>query len=400
MHKKICIISDLHISANPRVWKEAGTLSRNGYDVTIVTIDNSAVHQQRDKAILAKLGSNVKYVVADCIIPNQISPFRRLFYKFRTVVARLLKNFNYDTVYLISNVHSRIYNGARKVNADLYIGHVDVSLIVGKKLIKAGYKVAFDIEDWYSEDYLNKYRPVGLLRKLESFAIRNGIYVSCPSLAMAKALSDRYDSNKQVHVLYNGFESEPYIHMNKSTETAISLVWFSQTVGVGRGIERIIAALGNVSLPVKLVLIGDCSAQYRSKLDSLFPFNSGHSLEVIGQVPHHDLHKLLTTFDIGLALENNYPLNKTKTISNKILQYLQAGIKVLATNTDGQVEVANHFPDAVMVVDAVDESDWSKQLELLIAKTIDSKNVVERLNAVFSWEQQEKKLLQLVSNVL
>ena len=397
MQKKICIISSQHISSNPRVWKEALSLSGNGYDVTIVTINNSAVHRERDKVILEKLGGRVKYVVAANIIYAEIPLLQKIRYKFRGLYAKLLKKMSFDTVYLLSKAPAEIYNAALKVNADLYIAHTESSLSIGRKLIEKGKKVAFDIEDWYSRDYLNAQRPVKLLASMERYALHNGAYVTCPSHAMADALKNVYKSNKTPVVIYNSFPAEA-VEEHRSNGT--SLVWFSQTTGPGRGLEKIINSLANIAIPVKLVLIGTCSQTYMDKLNSIFPFSSGHTLQVLPQVTHDELHGMLSKYDIGLALEEKYPDNKDKTISNKIFQYLQAGIKVLATDTEGQKEVAINFPEVVQIVDAADTADWHHKLNDLINRRVDKTTIIDKYKNEFSWQVQEVKLLQLVSNVL
>ena len=68
-------------------------------------------------------------------------------------------------------------------------------------------------------------------------------------------------------------------------------------------------------------------------------------------MPHDKLLSFISQFQIGLAIEENINDNKTLTISNKILQYLQAGLFVLASDTKGQTEVADFFPSTVIIVD-------------------------------------------------
>lgn len=400
MLRKICIVTDQHISSNPRVWKEATTLSEKGYEVVIVTIQNSEVHKQRDEFFLNKLGKSVRYLIADNQISSEIGIAKRILYKLRTLFAFALKKLNIESKYLLSKNPDAIFKMALKQNADLYIGHVDCSLYVGKKLIKAGKKVAFDFEDWYSEDYIHQYRAFKLLRKLEAFALKNGAYVTCPSLSMADALQNRYSPCKTVDVIYNGFPDEVEVRDNDSGTGLLRLVWFSQTVGEGRGLEKIISAIRHVNIPLKLTLIGDCSNDYKSKLISVFPTDNGHLLEFMGAVPHQDLHNTLAGFDIGLALENNTPQSRNKTITNKILQYLQAGIKVLATNTDGQIEVNKYFPEVVKLVDVNNETEWGIKLQELVMTSVRRSDVIEKYNNVFAWKTQEKKLLELVSGAV
>lgn len=394
---KICIISAQHISTNPRVWKEAGTLSANGHEVSIVTIVNSSIHRDRDKAILDKLGEKVNYIIAANLIYQEISFVEKLRYKTRASVARGLKKIYIESIYLLSVAATEIYKAAALIDADLYIAHAEAPLYVGKQLLKSGKRVAFDFEDWYSRDYLVPSRPVRLLNELEDNALKAGLYVTCPSLAMAEALQTVHNTPRVPHVIYNGFPAEKL--PARKENALLTLVWFSQTIGPGRGLEKICNVLSRIKSPMKLVLVGNCSESYRNTLSSILQKRSVHELQIIPPVPHQQLHNLLSTFDIGLALEDVYPDSRNKTVTNKILQYLQAGLKVLATDTDGQKEIARLFPEAVQQINAKDDSNWEASLDALIKLETNREDIAQKFNEVFSWEVQEKKLLQLVHNV-
>ena len=102
-----------------------------------------------------------------------------------------------------------------------------------------------------------------------------------------------------------------------------------------------------------------------------------------------------------MAIENKFPESRNKTVTNKILQYLQAGIKILATDTEGQQEVAAYFPDTVITVPVDQPELWAKQIgDLLQSPAVNRKEQLNQFNAVFSWEAQEKKLLELVKNAI
>jgi glycosyltransferase involved in cell wall biosynthesis len=388
-------VSDNHLSTNPRAWKEASTLAQNGYDVTIITVFSNENLIVRDNELLDRMPKGIKYVpVVDF---TNISFFRKVLYKGVSKLALILKKVNIDSVYLLCSVPNTIVNKALEINADLYICHIDCSLYVGKKLIGHKKKVAFDFEDWYSKDYLVSTRPVKLLANLERFALEHGTYVSCPSKAMSRALYEEYNISKPA-VLYNGFPIESMHTISEKTN--VSLVWFSQTIGAGRGLEKIIQALSLIQTSVTLHLIGDISKEYKESLERCFIICKRHQLVISPQVKHHQLHGLLTGHSVGLALEDIFPTNKNKTVSNKILQYLQAGLLVLATNTDGQNEIAENFPEAVSVADVNNIQDWKQKLESLIAKSdvVNRKEIVIKFNELYSWQSQEQTLLTLVKN--
>ena len=398
---KICAVSDLHLSTNPRLWKEANSLALAGYKIVIITVWTSSKTREKDLKFINH--PNIEYKAGINLIPGEVNPWKRLYYRLRRRLTYELKKYlGIESLWSITYSPRTMLNIVLNENADLYIAHSETGILIGSLLIKKGKKVAFDIEDWYSNDYLVSSRPIKLLKHYEEFSLVKGIYSTCPSQAMANALQEIYSLKKKSVVIYNGFS----VNENKTVDIESfnlmpSLVWFSQTIGHGRGLESIITALEKLDIPVQLNLIGDCVSEYDKELTAIFPFSLGHQLQIHRAVPHTELITLLPKFDIGLAVENNYPPNKNKTISNKILQYLQAGLKVLATNTDGQIEVANHFPDTIKLIDANNQILWAERLKLLISSpAVNRFAIFAKFNEVFSWEAQEIKLLKLVYKAL
>ncbi|MCB0698346.1 MAG: glycosyltransferase [Chitinophagales bacterium] len=397
---KICIISDQHLCANPRVWKEAKTLSDNHYEVVVVTQFTSASQYEKDREILEHYNIHAQYKSGLNLIPGQVSVFKLLYYKLRRRAAIIFKKLGVELKYLISYSPNDIYKAAKRENADLYIAHVECGFYAGKKLVSDSKLVAFDLEDWHSRDYLIQSRPVNTLSKLESFGLHNGVYFTCPSQSMSDAIFDAY-GKRHPEVIYNGFLIEDYDETQTTGNDKPSLVWFSQTIGAGRGVEKIVDVLHDIREPLSLNLIGNCSVDYEDFLKGEFPFELGHELRIIPPVKHYELHKMLCRYDIGLALEHKDADNKRTTVSNKMLQYLQAGLKVFATDTDGQLEIAKKFPEVVKTVPADKTDKWSIVLSGLLQHTDYSrKDIVERHDKEFSWEAQESKLLTLVKKAL
>ena len=51
--KKICIITKLHLSYNPRVLKEADALSESAYEVVVIAASNSVLRSHYDEGLLS-----------------------------------------------------------------------------------------------------------------------------------------------------------------------------------------------------------------------------------------------------------------------------------------------------------------------------------------------------------
>src|SRR5581483_209454 len=145
------------------------------------------------------------------------------------------------------------------IPSDLIIAHTEIPLWATAALIRAGRAVAVDMEDWYSQDLLpedRRARPLRLLARAEKFALRHGRYVSTTSQSMADALAAAYEAPPPI-VLRNVFPLQPQSRLDRpAAEGPPAFVWFSQTVGPGRGLELFFDAWSRTRHPSRVVLIG------------------------------------------------------------------------------------------------------------------------------------------------
>ena len=70
--------------------------------------------------------------------------------------------------------------------------------------------------------------------------------------------------------------------------------------------------------------------------------------------------------DVGLALEQPYCLNKDLTASNKIFEYMRAGLALIASHTRGQEEVMRASPDVGVLVPPSDVPALATAMQLFI----------------------------------
>ena len=396
--KHIVIITGQHMVSNPRVWKEANTLASNGYKVTILTTFYDKKKKEQDKQLLH---NSIVYKAAVNLINGEGSLTDIFFGRLCRRASKYVKIiFKKDTAYLLVYRPVKQLKLAIAEHADLYIAHQETGLIIGSQLLKKGEKVAFDIEDWYSRDYVNELRPTGFLRITETFVFQNGVFYTCPSNSMETALNYVYHPNKRIEIIYNGFSIKESDRIALGKKNKFSLVWFSQVIGPGRGLETLMNALHFVPHPVVVHLAGDYTDSFALYLKNML-IGTNHSLMFHSSMKHQDLVHFLSRFNIALALENKFPDSRDTTITNKILQYLQAGNKILATNTKGQMEVAASFPDSVSIVEVNQPEQWARAIKQLIDQTyVRSEEQVAVFSKKYSWEAQEEKLLQIVGNAI
>ena len=228
---------------------------------------------------------------------------------------------------------------ARREAADLTILHLEPALWIGERLLARGARVAVDIEDWYSENHPERSRldaRVSQLARLEARLFRAARATTTTSAAMSRALAAAYGIEPPA-VVYNSLGEAPLAEPVPCDE--LRLLWLSQTVGLGRGLEDLVAALRRLPPRWRLTLIGTASPPMRAW--ALAQLGDALAGRVTWQprVSPQALDALVTSHDVGLALEVPVCRNKDLTVSNKLFHYLQAGLRVAASDTAGQSEV-------------------------------------------------------------
>ncbi len=407
--KHVCILTQSHLCRNPRVVKEANALHNAGFKVSILTTFSNEEQMKED---LTLIDDGIEYKGIENIIPGKTTKLHNLKTRMvRRIASEMISRLKWENVESLGYGFHKNLRAAIKEDADLYICHQEMATVIGCKLINRGFKVAFDFEDWYSHDLLpsaNKYRPLQLLGKYEKFSLQNAPLTYTTSKSMADAFGS-FSGGPKPEVLYNVFpwaEREWLDGKNKDrlNPEKPSIHWYSQTIGPGRGLEFLVSALEKVKTPVDLHLRGNCKSDYEQQLRSVFPTEKGHGLYLHGLVPHKELLSRIAEHDIGLATEEYTPDSRNLTITNKILQYLLAGLPVVASDTSGQKEVAALAPESVVLFRNGDKQELAISIESLVSNKnklgSSKKMALEYAKKIFSWEVQEKKLIEWVKTTI
>jgi glycosyltransferase involved in cell wall biosynthesis len=402
MSARILIVSNSHLCRNPRSLKEADTLGRAGYDVTVLAVRNHAISEAHDRVLLQ--GAPFRREVID-MIPGFETASRTIFRR-RLILwaARQAANWGMPTIHVLGPI-GPLLRSARQRPADLIIVHNEAPHWVGVQLMREGRRVAADIEDWHSEDLLPEdrfRRPLSRIRAVERRLVTQAVYTTTTSHAMAEALQERY-GGRRPEVINNSFPLQPDPHRGPPGQPPV-LFWFSQTLGPGRGLELFLAAWRQTRKPSRLVLLGQPTPGYDRRLLSHLPSAWHPRVSFLPLVPPAELPGVIAQCDVGLALEPRIPENKNRTISNKILQYLNAGLAVVASDTAGQCEVLAQRPEAGVIVEMHETTYLAETLDRLLADRV---ALVRRQTAArklaedtYCWERETPNLLALVARAL
>jgi hypothetical protein len=392
------------------VVKEANTLATAGFKVTILTTFTSKELLEEDLKLIDT--SLMEYRGIINLIPGQSSKWYQLRQRIlRRIACEVIEKLKCENILALGHDYRANLNAAVREQADLYICHQEMSTVIGHDLIKRGFKVAFDFEDWYSHDLLpeaNQRRPIKLLEKYEKYALQKSVLSYTTSNCMAAALAT-FAGVVPPSVLYNVF---PLAERNlldgkikdRKNRSRASLYWHSQTIGPGRGLEFFVKSLHQVDIPIELHLRGNCSEDFKNQLSSFFPSEKGHELFFHQLVPHKELLSRVAEHDIGLATEDHFPESRNLTITNKIFQYLLGGIAVIASDTAGQKELAATAANAVLLYENYNSNDLAKQINSLIMDKerlrLAKQSALTISATMYCHEQQEKLLVDWVNAVV
>jgi glycosyltransferase involved in cell wall biosynthesis len=408
---RIVLLSGNSLSHNPRVLKAAGALGRAGHDVTVLGAWRDADLKAQDRRALHD--APFRFVpVLDTTAPNWRTAMPQLLRRSRRKVAQLVHRLmRRESRMLLGDAAMPLLAQAREMPADLYVAHSEPALYAAWQLMRQGRCVGVDMEDWFSEDLLpqaRKSRPLKLLRFLEGELLRRGAYAACPSRTMSGALATAYGGNAPV-AIYNAFPwaDRPRAvagRRDRRDPALPSVCWYSQTLGPGRGIEDLLAALPHLNSAAEVHLRGRAAPGMKGWIASRLPETWRERVFVHPLVPNDELASRVAEHDIGFAGEVPYCRNKDFTVSNKILQYLLGGLAVAASDTAGQREVAAHAPGAVALYRPGNARSLAEALEGFLKSREElgraKRAALQAAQLTFCWEQQEPVLLEAIATAL
>jgi glycosyltransferase involved in cell wall biosynthesis len=403
----VALLTGNHLCNNPRVIKEAITLQNAGYHAVILGGWFDHKLKARDQAIME--GAPFSYVPVIDIAEGAWSRARARGWRKMTRIA--CKAVSAESPTQLGAAYGALRRAALKQQADLCIAHSEVGLAVATELLGHDRAVGVDFEDWFSQDLLpeaRKHRPLRLLSSFESALAKRGCHLTCPAAAMSAALATAYQSARPT-VIYNAFPWSDRATIDetktdRASRAVRSIYWFSQTIGPGRGLEDLFAALPLLRTEVELHLRGARATGFEAWFRRHTSETIRRRIVLHDVVPAGQLLSRLAEHDIGFAGEVASIRSRDLTVTNKILHYLLGGVPVVASDTAGQREVADQAPDAVHLYPSGNPAALAERIDALLCdpEQLDRGRTaaIAAAQRVFCWERQESILIGAVERAL
>lgn len=408
---RILILIAGHLWSNPRSQKEADALARAGHQVQIGGIWFDQTGADRDLLLVSGKAWRFEPFL-DLRPTTRIGRVKNLLARLRSRLAReLYSKFERSSSALLGYGAREMLRTAIQTAADLTIVRSEVGMWVAKSLLDRRQRVGVDFEDWYSEDIqleARASRPIRWLKELERRAAADCVYSVTTSRVMADAIAAEYQVPAP-HVVYNVFSLADHANLDgictdRRNVNIPSVHWFSQTIGPGRGLELLFVAAENITLAFEIHLRGRLSGNYADWIASIVPPKLRERVFIHDTVPNEELLSRIADHDIGLALEVSDVPSRNLTITNKVFQYMQAGLAIIATDTAGQREVFSQAPDVGLLIKNKDADALACALIQLLGnerQLLDAKRAATAaFKEKFHWERQSEVVVRLVDRAI
>lgn len=403
--KKIVLLTDKQPSSNPRLVKEANALYHAGYDVTVIYNFWSIWAEKADESIFKKLpGVKWKRVGGHPVKSKAAYWKSRLSHKLYKVLADKFRGTLHFQVKASSLFYPELKSAACSNKADLYIAHNLSALPAAVAAAKKNNsKYAFDAEDFHRSQEGVDQKLANSTAAIENCYFDNASYITAASPLISKEYKKHYPQKEFVTV-NNVFSKTQQPAFKDIPAFPLKLFWFSQTVGLRRGLQDAIGGMNLITaFPIELNILGDANTETKNTLLQLLT-SSLHKINFIEPCNEDALIELSSQHHIGLALEPGYSLNYQIALTNKVFTYILAGNALILSSTPAQEEFYN---ENKLVGWCYRPGDIETFAAILKEAGEDAKILTEKRKAAWqsgnntlNWENEQQKFLEQVKAVI
>jgi len=362
MNIKVCMMSSVHMRYDTRVFiKECQSLSKEGYEVTLIIADDEE----------NEIKNGVK------IVSVGITTKRRLLRFTKTVW--------------------NVFKKALLTNADIYHFH-DVELIPIALLLKLmGKKIIYDVHEdipreILSKPYIKKYiKPIiaKLVEFFEEFSAKkfDAIITATPFI------KDRFlKLNKNCIDIVN-YPILDELNVNSNWNDKRNEICYIGSITKVRGITELVESLQYVDIVLNLG--GSFSSEdFENELKRK---NEWSKVNYLGLLNRKEVSNVLSMSKAGVV--TFYPLpNHINAQPNKMFEYMSAGIPVIASNFLLWRKIIEGN-NCGICVDPLNPKEIANAISYLLNNDREAKKMGKNARKVvrkrYNWKIEEEKLFKL-----
>lgn len=241
----------------------------------------------------------------------------------------------------------------------------------------------------------------GIWKWIEKRIFPNLKYIYTVSQSIADLYKEEY--NKEVKVVRNlSLEWKPVKKPSRSelgiAEGKRILILQGSGINIERGAEEAVESMLYVENVILLIIgEGDVMDQLKKNVDQM---DLSGKILFINKMPYAKLLEYTSLGDVGLTLDKDTNLNYRYSLPNKLFDYIQARVPVLASKL---VEVEKIIRDYNIgeLIDSHEPKHIAEKLNFMLDsenKRREWKKNLEKAAEELCWENEEKKLIEILES--
>ncbi|WML58595.1 glycosyltransferase [Neobacillus sp. PS2-9] len=426
MSKKVCMFVWNHFTNDARVLRECTALSEAGYEVDLLCIhdpkdptlpkfeqrnENFKVYRLKRYPILLEMIQKIyKYSMHNKLFGalflclwGLLIYAAPLIFSILTVLAVLLLKTKLKVVWVRGSLILGMILKGYKKNYDIYHSNDLNTLQQGyicskwrikrKTLIYDSHEVQTSRTGYHNPIY-GKMEGF-LIKKIDEMIVENHtragynekLYGFYPNVVHNYPFTQTSESDNKVdlHEILNIPKSE-------------KILLYQGGVQTGRGLDKLIDAAPLFNEGV-LVLIGDgkIKKELQNKVNEL---KLNDKIKFLPKVPLAELPKYTRNAYLGFQVLNNVCFNHYSASSNKLFEYMMAGVPVIACDFP-EIKRVVEGDGTGICVDSHDSNSIAEGVNWLLANPNEhgkmQKNALEA-SSKYNWENEKKSLLDVYNN--
>jgi len=358
-----------------RVLREMQALNKSGYHITLVTL---ATENGREK-----LNGNDVFKIA---LTTRKLPSIFFFWwiKYFEWIVRVLR-FGWKGKYHVIHAHD--------LNT-LFPGYL--------LAVKSNTSLLYDAHELFLEQPLKL--PVRIFWTfIESIYIKKANFVIAENRSRAEHLNHKYKLKNISHVS-NMQYYRPYVKSNILREILDipldkKIILYQGLIKKSRGLDTLFEV--SCKLPQYMFVVMG-SGPYMGELKKLITNRQSNNFKVLDSVPWNQLPEYTSSADLGISILKNINLNHYYALSNKIFEYLSAGLPIIFSDFPEMRKIVQKYHVGYVV----NETNLNDIVEK-ISKILSDSNMwqtmhINALNAVkknLNWEKESYKLIKIYDSI-
>ncbi len=188
------------------------------------------------------------------------------------------------------------------------------------------------------------------------------------------------------------FKNVPFIESNKNNR----YILYQGALNKGRGLLALIEAMQTIDIPLKIAGDGPLKSKIQEKIITLALEDR---IELLGNIHPENLLIITQNAVLGVSLEEDLGLSYRYSLPNKLFDYIQAKIPVVATYLPEIKQVVKNYQIGEIV-----KNHSPNEIAKTINKVLKNKKSfyqipLEKASKELIWENQETALSSIFKNI-